>query len=97
MLLNPTVSLYYELDDELWTGEFGVNHEFDLKAATLCIHAGVGETEVTSSTDRTYYVVGAKVTKSVTDTADLVLSLDRVDANDADDDLVFMTGLTVRF
>lgn len=97
VLLNPTVSLYYELDDELWTTELGLNHEFDLNVATLCIHAGVGETETSSAADRTYYVIGAKATRSVADNTDLTLSLDRIDADDADDDLVFLAGLTVRF
>ena len=97
VLLNPTVSLYYELDDELWTTELGLNHEFDLNVATLCVHAGVGETETSVATDRTYYVVGAKATRSVADNTDLTLSLDRIDADDADDDLVFLAGLTVKF
>lgn len=95
--LSPTGTFYYDLDDELWTVELGLNHKIDLEVAQLCLHGLLGETEATATVDRTYWVAGAKLTKSVTDNADAVVGLDYVDADGTEDDLVFTAGLTFKF
>jgi len=97
VLLSPTLAAYYELDDQLWTFELGVKHELDLEVVGLCLHASVGDTEITSSTDRTYYTVGANVTRGLTDDVDLIASVDRIDADDSDDETVFAVGINVKF
>ena len=95
--LSPTGTVYYDIDNELWTLELGLKHEIDLDVAKLCLHGSVGETEATSTIDRTYWLAGAKLTRGVTDNADLVVGLDYVDADNIEDDLVFTTGLTFKF
>ena len=96
-VLNPSVSLFRDLDDSLYTFEAGVSHDFDLSFASLDLEATVGNTELTSASDRTYYVVGASLSKSVSDAADLSLGVDYVDADDIDREYVFGTSLSFKF
>lgn len=95
--LSPTGTLYYDIDDELWTVEFGIKQKYDIDFAQLCLHGSVGETEATAAIDRTYWLVGGNLSRELTDGVDLVVGLDYVDADDIEDDLVFTAGLTFNF
>lgn len=95
--LNPSVSVFRDFDDSLYTVEVGVSHSFDLDIVDLGLDASVGNTDLTNNTDRTYYVVGASVSKSVAEHADLAVSVDYVDADDIDREFVFGTALTFNF
>lgn len=95
--LNPSVSLFRDFDDSLYTVEFGVSHDFDLSIATLGLDASVGNTDLTNNTDRTYYSAGADVSKSVSENADLSIGVDYIDADDIDREFVFGTALTFNF
>ena len=65
VVLNPSVSLFRGLDDTLYTLEAGVSHDIDLSFASLGLGASAGNTELTSVSDRTYYSVGAAVSKAI--------------------------------
>lgn len=95
--LSPAGTVYYDVDNKLWTLELGVKHQLDLEVAKLCVHAAVGETEASSTVDRTYWIAGAKLSREVTDNADVVIGLDYVDADNTQDDLVFSAGLAFKF
>lgn len=96
-LFNLAVAVYYELDDELWTVEAGVSESVDLKLAELNVHACVGSTEVTSSDDRTYYVIGASLNKALASNVDVVVGIDYLDADDSSDETALVAGLQYRF
>lgn len=96
-LLNLAVAVYYELDDELWTVEAGVSESVDLDFAKLSGHACVGNTEVSSSDDRTYYVVGASLSRSLVEDVDISIGVDYFDADDSSDETAFVAGLQYRF
>ena len=96
-LLNLSGVVYYELDDELWTTEIGVSETIDLDLVSVTGRATVGNTEVTNSNDRTYYVVGADIRRKLVEDVDLVAGLDYIDADDREDDTCFHAGLQVRF
>lgn len=96
-LLNLTAAVYYELDDELWTAELGVSETIDLDIASLTGRAAVGNTEVTSSDDRTYYVLGADLSKQLAEDVDLVVGVEYTDADDVDDETAVLAGLQVKF
>lgn len=96
-LFNLAVAVYYELDDELWTVEAGVSESVDLKLAELNVHACVGTTEVTSSDDRTYYVIGASLNKALAEDVDIVVGVDYLDADDSSDETALVAGLQYRF
>lgn len=95
--LNLSGIVYYELDNELWTTELGVSHSFDIDVATITGRASIGNTEVSNSNDRTYYVLGVDARREIVEDVDLVLGLDYVDADDRDDDTVFLAGIQVKF
>lgn len=96
-LLNLSAVVYYELDDELWTTELGISESIDLDVASLTGHASIGCTEVTSSDDRTYYVVGANLTRELVEDVSLVAGIDYVDADDRGDDTCFHAGIQLKF
>lgn len=96
--LNPSVAVYRDFDESLYTVELAVGHSFDLSAASLDLSASAGNTDLTNSTDRTYYTVGADISKSISENADLSVGVDYVDADDLDErEFVFGTALTVKF
>jgi hypothetical protein len=96
--LNPSVSVYRDFDESLYTVELGVGHSFDLSIASLDLSAAVGNTDLTNSTDRTYYAAGADISKSISENAELSVGVDYVDADDLDErEFVFGTALTVKF
>lgn len=96
-LLNLSAIVYYELDDELWTTEIGVSETFDLDLVSVTGRASVGNTEVSNSNDRTYYVVGADIRRELVSDVDLVAGVDYIDADDREDDTCFHVGLQVKF
>lgn len=95
--LNPSVAVFRDFDDSLYTVELGVSHGFDLSIADLNLDASVGNTDLTNNTDRTYYSVGATVSKSVSENADLAVGVDYIDSDDIDREFVFGTALTFKF
>jgi hypothetical protein len=96
-LLNPKISAFRDLDETLYTFELGVSHSLDLTFANLNLEASAGNTELTSSADRSYYLIGAGLSKNISDSVDLSGSIDYVDADNIDEEFVFSTALTLRF
>jgi hypothetical protein len=96
-LLSPSVSVFRDFDDSLYTVEVGVSHDIDVSVATLGLDASAGNTDLTSNTDRTYYSVGANLSKSVSENSDLSVGVDYIDADDIDREFVFGAGLTFKF
>jgi len=98
VLLNPSVSVFRDLDDSLYTVELGVGHSVDLSVASLDLSASIGNTDLTDTTDRTYYAIGASVSKAVSDNAEVSVGVDYIDADDlADREYVFGGALTINF
>lgn len=97
IILNPSVTIYRNVDDELFTYEGGISHSFDLSIASLNLDASVGNTEVTESDDRTYYSAGAGLSRQIGAGVDLGVSVDLVDSDDIEREFVFAGGLTLEF
>lgn len=95
--LSPTVNVYRDLDDALYTYELVLGHDFDLDAFTLGLNGSVGHTDVTSSVDNTYYTVGASATRALSDSADLELGVVHVDSDTISNEYVFEVGVSLRF
>ena len=94
---NPTLSVYRNVDDELYTIEGSVSHSVELSVADLGLSASAGNTDITESTDRSYYGFGASLSRSVGEGATLSGSVDLIDADDIDREFVFGTSLTFKF
>jgi outer membrane usher protein FimD/PapC len=96
-LLSPTLSVYRDLDDSLYTFELSASHDIELGFADLGLEASVGNTDVSNADSRTYYSVGAGLSKGLSDSASASLSVDYVDADDIEREFVFATALTFQF
>lgn len=97
VLLSPTLGVNYNVDDELWSYIVGVSHSVQVAELDVTGHVCYGDTELTATTDRTYYLLGASAGYGLTDTTDLVVAVDYVDPDDADDETIFSVGINVRF
>lgn len=97
VLLSPTITVSYNLDDELYTTEIGASHTFDTDLAALTVGAGVGRTEVTSSLDRDYFIVGLGATRAIVGDLKGNLGVDYIDAEDVDGETVVSVGLSLDF
>jgi len=96
ILLNPTFTVYGDVDDELFTYEGSLSHTIDVKIASLTLDGSVGNTEVTASNDRTYYTVGAELTRPL-GAAEAGLSVDLVDSDEIEREFVFGGAVTFKF
>lgn len=96
VFLSPSVTISRNVDDELFTYEAALSHSLDLKLASLTLDGSTGSTEITESNTRTYYSVGAELTKAI-GSAEAGLSVDLVDADDIDREFVFGASLGFNF
>ncbi len=96
-LLSPSVTIFRDLDQSLYTYELGVSHVLETQVADLSVNASYGNTETSPSSDTEYYVLGVSASKSLSETASLGGSIDYVDADNTNDEFVFGVGLTFNF
>ena len=96
-VLNPTVSVFRDTDDELYTYELGISHSFDAKFAELELSALYGNTDLTESTDEDYYVLGAKASKSLSKNTSLELGYDYVDSDLIGDESIVSASVVFSF
>jgi hypothetical protein len=98
VLLSPTLNLYRSIEgDDLFTWEVGVNYKFDLDVVELCVHGLYGETDLTSSLDSDYYLIGTQVSKSISDSANLLVGADFINSDLAEREWVFSTAVSINF
>jgi hypothetical protein len=95
--LNPSLLVSRDTDQSLFTYEVGVGHSFDIKVAELGLSATYGRTDVTSSTDVDYHVLGASLSRAISDNASANAGLDYVDSDSINNESIVSVGLTVSF
>lgn len=96
VLLSPTVTIYRDTTDSLFTYELGVCYGVDLGVADLTLCGTAGTTELTSSTDRDYTSLGARLSKEVGGiTPHVQVAL--IDADDISSDTVVCLGIDFKF
>ena len=95
--LSPSVSVFRDLSDSLYTFEGSVSYVLENSISDLTLNGLVGNTETSSSNDTTYYSVGGGVSKSLSDTATLGLNVDYVDADNIDSECVWGASITFNF
>jgi hypothetical protein len=95
-VLEPTVSLYRDTDDDLYTFEGSISHTFDLQFANLDVSGVFGNTESSAATDSTY--TGAKASLSRTfDTLNVYTDLAVSDNDTRDNETIWGVGLRLQF
>jgi len=95
--LSPTVNVYRDLDDALYTYELALGHSFDLDAFLLGFNGSVGQTDISSTVDNTYYTVGASASRSLGEDADLSLGITHVDSDTISNEYIFEVGISLKF
>jgi hypothetical protein len=96
--LSPSLSVFRDTSDDLYTFEVSAKHGIETQIADLCIHALYGNTDVSTSSNEDYYGIGAIASKSISDNSDLALSYDYVDSDlIADGESVFGVSFSVNF
>ena len=96
-LLSPTVSVYRDTDESLYTFEGQLSHEFDFESFGLEMAGILGNTDITSSADETY--LGAKLTanKTIKDNVNLYADIALSDTDTRTKETLWGVGLSVRF
>jgi hypothetical protein len=97
VLLNPSLTVYRDIDESLYTFELSVSHSLETDIADVSVNASAGNTDVTNSADRDYYSVGGVASKSLSDSSDLSIGVDYIDADNIDGEFVLGSALTFKF
>ena len=87
--LSPSLSVYRDLDDSLYTYELALSHELDLEVLSLGLNGSIGNTETSSSADNSYYTVGAVASRSLSDNSTVSLGVTHVDSDTISNEYVF--------
>jgi hypothetical protein len=95
--LNPNLYIAKDTDDDLYTFEGSVSHDVTLQDLTVSLGALYGYTDLTETTDETYYVLSAGTSVSISESADIELTYDYVDSDLSAEDNVFGIALNVNF
>jgi hypothetical protein len=95
-LLSPEVAVFRNVDDELYTYEGSLSHEFDLDVLSLIVSGNLGNTELTEQTDSTYYGGRVAAVKSI-GAVDLFADVAVTDNEDRDAETLWGAGLSVKF
>lgn len=94
--LSPSLTVYRNTDDELYTVEGAVSYTIESEIADLKLSVEAGTTDVTESTSRDYVGATAKLSRTYgAVTPHLCLSV--VDADDSARDTIIRGGLTFKF
>ena len=95
--LSPTVSVYRDTDDSLYTFEGQLSYELALEVVSLELAGILGNTDVSSALDSTY--LGAKVTatKTLKNNVDLYADVALSDNDTRDNETLWGVGLSVKF
>jgi hypothetical protein len=96
-LLNPSFSLFRQLDDSLYTYELSISHSFDLQVCDLNVLGSLGNTDASNSTDNTYYTIGLEASRSLGEKSSIGLDLFRVDSETIGEEYVVGLGISTQF
>jgi len=95
--LSPKVTAYRDNDTELYTFEGQLSQELDLKFFALEVAGTLGNTELTASTDSTYYSAGVTASKELKDNVSLYADIALSDSDLRSQERIWGIGLDVRF
>lgn len=94
--LSPSVSVYRDTDDSVYTYEASISKSFDIGFAELDLGGSLGSTDLTTGGDRHYGGVSAQLKKKI-DNVCLHAGVSLVDVEDLDVDTVVSAGVTFKF
>jgi len=95
--LSPSVVIARSTQDDLYSVEIGVGHTFETELADVTLDLGVGTTEITSSTDRDYWLAGLTASRTIKGGLDGNVGVQYIDADNTDGETVVSLGLVYKF
>jgi hypothetical protein len=95
--LSPTVSVYRDTDDSLYTFEGQVSYGVDLDVVNLELAGILGNTDVSSVIDSTYLGAKLTATKTIKDNVNLYADVALSDNDTRDNETLWGVGLSVKF
>jgi len=95
--LSPTVSVYRDTDDSLYTFEGQVSYGIDLEVVNLELAGILGNTDVSSAIDSTYLGATLTATKTFKGNVDLYADVSVSDNDTRDNETLWGVGLSVKF
>ena len=95
--LSPKVTAYRDNDSELYTFEGQLSQELDLEFFAIELAGILGNTELTSATDSTYYSAALTASKQLNDNVSLYADIALSDSDLRSQGRIWGIGLDVRF
>lgn len=95
--LSPSVSVYRDTDESLYTFEGQVSYGFDLNIVNLELAGMLGNTDLTTTNDSTYYGAKLTATKTIKDNVDLYADVALSDNDVRSNETLWGVGLSVKF
>lgn len=96
-LLSPTLTVYRDVSDELYTVDARVTDQFTTAGLDISLDALIGWTENTEQTDTTYYEAGVGVQKQIKQNVSIGADVSWSDSDTRDDEWIYATALTIKF
>lgn len=96
-VLNPTVSVARNVDEDQYTFEAGVSHAISVNSIDLSIRGTLGNTDLNSGDNIDYYSVGISASKNLAKNLVLSLSADQVNSDAIESDYIVAAALTASF
>ena len=95
--LSPSLNVYRDTSDSLYTFEGQISYDIDVNIVEIELSGMVGNTDLTDSTDSTYYGATVTATKTIKDNVDLYADVTLSDTEDRDNETLWGVGLSVKF
>ena len=95
--LSPSFSVYRDTDESLYTFEGQVSYGLDLDIVNLELAGMLGNTDLTTTNDSTYYGAKLTATKTIKDNVDLYADVALSDNDVRSNETLWGVGLSVKF
>ena len=97
MLLSPSVTIYRDVSDDLYTFDLQLTDSFTIKSLDVEIAGVIGSTDVSDSDNVTYTGLSVTTTKSIKKNVDLYATIAASDTDDRDVEYYSGAGIAVKF
>lgn len=97
MLLSPSVTVYRDVSDELYTFDLQLTDSFTVKSIDVEVTGIVGSTDLSDSDTVTYTGLSVTGTKSIKKNVDLYVTVAASDTDERDVEYFSGAGIAVKF
>ena len=98
-MFDPSATVYYNSEAELWTVEGSVGHSLDILGQEVNLSAFLGDTELPAGDSHVYYGVEASIAYEINEDLTLGAGVAYVDSNSSnlEGEFIFSVGLSTQF